>query len=68
MEKDWSLVYTVYKSYQAELCLELLEENEIQGVVINKRDTSYTSFGEYEIYVPEENAVKARALLEESKI
>jgi hypothetical protein len=68
MEKDWTLVYTVYKSYQAELCLELLEEQQITGVVINKRDTSYTSFGEYEIYVPEEKSDQARTLLQKSGI
>ena len=68
MEKEWTLVYTVNKSYQAELCLELLEENEITGVVINKRDTSYTSFGEYEIYVPEDSSEKARELLVKSEI
>jgi len=68
MEKDWTLVYTVSKSYQAELCLEILAENTITGVVINKKDTSYTSFGEYEIYVPGEFAEKARTLLQKSEI
>ena len=68
MEKDWTLVYSVNKSYQAELCLELLEEIQITGVVINKKDTSYTSFGEYEIYVPADNAEKARELLQKSEI
>ena len=68
MEKDWTLVYTVNKSYQAELCLELLEENNITGVVINKKDTSYTSFGEYEIYVPADLAERARELLLKSEI
>lgn len=68
MEKDWKLVYSVNKSYQAELCIELLAEIGITGVVINKKDTTYTSFGEYEIYVPEEAAEKARALLQKSEI
>jgi len=68
MEKGWTLVYTVSKSYQAELCLELLAENDITGVVINKKDTSYTSFGEFEIYVPDEIAEKSRTLLQKSEI
>lgn len=68
MEKDWTLVYTVNKSYQAELCLELLEENNITGVVINKKDTSFTTSGEYEIYVTEDSAEKARELLLKSEI
>ena len=68
MEKGWTLVYTVGKSYQAELCIDLLEESGTTGVVINKKDTSYKSFGEYEIYVPEDKAEKARALLQKSEI
>jgi hypothetical protein len=66
MEKDWVLVYSVSKSYQSELCLELLQENEITGVVINKKDTSYASFGEFEIYVSGEVSEKARDLLQKS--
>lgn len=68
MEKDWTLVYTVNKSYQAELCLEVLEEHEITGVVINKKDTSFTTSGEYEVYVPAENAEKAKAILQKTEI
>jgi len=50
------------------LCIELLDKNSITGVVINKKDTSYTSFGEYEIYVPGEMAEKARAILQKSEL
>ncbi len=66
MEKDWILVYSVGKSYQADLCLELLNENGITGVVINKKDTSYASLGEFEIYVPGESAEKGKDLLQKS--
>ncbi len=68
MEKDWALVYTVNKSYQAELCLEVLEEHKITGVVINKKDTSFTSSGEYEVYVTSEKAEKAKELLQKTEI
>lgn len=68
MEKDWKLVYTVNKAYQAELCLEVLEENGITGVVINKKDTSYASFGEFEIYVNEKFAQEARELLQKTEL
>ncbi len=68
MEKDWTLVYTVNKSYQAELCLEVLEESKITGVVINKKDTSYASLGEYEVYVPADVAETAKALLQKTEL
>lgn len=68
MEKDWNLVYTVDQSYKAELVLEILKENDIIGVVMNKKDASYKSFGDYEIYVNSIDAELARKLLLESKI
>jgi len=68
MEKDWTLVYTVDKSYKAQLAQEILQENEIVGVIMNKKDTSYISFGEFEVYVRTEVSEKARNLLIESKI
>lgn len=68
MEKDWTLIYTVKKAYQADLCLELLKEENITGVVINKKDSSFISTGEYEIYVSDKDAEKSRTLLQKSKI
>ncbi len=68
MEKDWTLVYTVDQSYKAQLVQEILEENEITGVVINKKDTSYTTFGEFEVYVKAPDSVKAREILQNSGI
>ena len=68
MEKDWTLVYTVDKSYRAELVLELLKENEIIGVIINKKDSAYNNFGEFEVYVNSNDSEKSRTLLVDSKI
>lgn len=68
MEKDWTLVYTVDTSYKAQLVQEILEENDIISVVMNKKDSAYLSFGEVEIYVNRTNAEKANKLLLESKI
>lgn len=68
MEQDWKLVYTVDESYKSEIVQELLKENNIIGVVMNKKDTTYNSFGEFEIYVTNIDAEEARKLLLESKI
>lgn len=50
MEKDWKLVYSTSKSYEAEMVRSLLESTSIGAVVINKQDSSYM-FGDIEIYV-----------------
>lgn len=68
MENDWKLVYSVNESYQADLCIEILAENSITGVVMDKKDTAVASFGEFEIYVPADSAEIARTLLQKSEI
>lgn len=61
-------MYTVDKSYKAQLVQEILKENDIIGVVMNKKDTSYMSFGEFEVYVNSADAKRSRKLLLDSKI
>lgn len=68
MEKDWTLVYTVDKQYKAQLVQELLDEEGITVVIMNKHDTTYTSFGEYEVYVNNADADKARKKLQDSNL
>ena len=68
MEKDWVIVYTVDKSYKTQLALEILNEQSIQGVVIDKKDSAYLSFGDFEIYVNKKYETIARELLQKSNI
>lgn len=68
MEKDWTLVYTVDQSYKAQLIQEVLKENDITGVIMNKKDTIYVTVGEFEVYVNQADAERARKLLLDSKI
>lgn len=64
MEKDWVIVYTTNKMYQAELFRELLADNDIESFVINKQDSSY-KFGNIEVYVKRNNILKAKMLVKE---
>ena len=43
-----------------------LEENSIPTIVLNKRDSSYNAFGEVELYIRREDAVKARHLIKDN--
>lgn len=61
-------MYTVDQSYKAQLIQEVLKENDITGVVMNKKDTIYVTVGEFEIYVNQADAERARKLLLDSKI
>lgn len=68
MEKDWTVVYTVDKQYKADLAKEILEEVGITAVIMNKRDSALQNFGEFEVYVNNEFAEKAKKKLQDSEL
>lgn len=67
MQKDWILIFSTTQDFKAELAKGLLEENDIQFVTLNKKDSSYPDLfiGYIEIYVKQNNVVKAKYLLKE---
>ena len=68
MEKDWLLIFETDQMYQAEIAKQVLSENDIDSIIINKKDSSYLSFGNVEVYVFEENYENALVLLKDMKI
>lgn len=66
MEKDWIKIASYSNAIEAELARQLLEENEIPAVVLNKQDSSY-HFGKIELYVSSVNQEKALLLMEPNK-
>lgn len=67
MEKDWVVVFETTMDFQAEIAKEVLENNEINAVILNQHDSSYTTFGPIEVYVHKDNQEKAIELLKELK-
>lgn len=63
MEKGWKEVYITGHDYKAELAKEILENEGIDVVVMNQHDSAIQSFGNFYIYVAEENITKATELL-----
>ena len=63
MEKGWSKIQTYYKPIEAEIVKQMLEENGIPAVLLNKQDSSYM-FGKLELYVHDENIEKAKYLID----
>ena len=47
----------------AEITKQMLEENSINVVLLNKQDSSYLMFGPIELYVKTEQLEKAKELL-----
>lgn len=67
MEKDWKQVFLSGEMYRAEMAKELLENNGIKAVVLNQKDSSYTSFGNIEVYVNKKDEEKANEILKNLK-
>ncbi len=62
MEKDWNCIYSTNEAYMAEIAKNKLADNGIEAVVINKQDSLYL-FGSVELYVKNDQTIKAKHLL-----
>jgi hypothetical protein len=65
MEKGWKNIFATGDEYLVSIAKELLEENGIDSVVINHKDSSYVWLGEVELYVRDENETKALEVLKQ---
>lgn len=64
-EKKWLLIFSTTVHYQAEIVKQMLENNGIEAVVMNKQDSSYPMLGQADVLVAEEDETKAIQLIEE---
>lgn len=67
MEKDWKQVFLTGEMYRAEMARELLENNGINAVIMNKKDSSYTAIGDIEVYVNKNDEEKSIEILKDLK-
>lgn len=61
-DKNWVKVFSSSKAYLVELTHGILEEEGIESVIINKIDSAYL-FGESELFVNEEDSIKALQII-----
>ena len=64
---NWTCVYTTNQLHQAELIKKYLTDENIEAVVMNKKDSAYTVFNEVELYVPSEDENLAVELIKNFK-
>ena len=67
MEKGWERIYSTDKPHLVSIVREILAENDIESVEVNKRDSVY-GFGDIEIFVKEQDAVPSRVLIQENNL
>ncbi len=65
---DWELVYTSTLPHRVEIVLEVLKDQDIEAVKLDKRDSSYTMLGEIEVYTKKEDAILAKIIIEQNQL
>jgi len=63
INEDWVKIYSSTEIHKIEIVKAVLEDNDIQSFEINKKDSSYISIGEIELYVSSENVVLSKAII-----
>jgi len=51
MEKNWVRIFASSNFYQSEMVKQVLTEQNIETVLLNKQDSSHRAFGDIEVYV-----------------
>ncbi len=62
--KGWVKVKEGEDRIAMRIASSVLEENDIKNVILDKKDSSYLMFGKVELYVQNEQVLKARRLLQ----
>ena len=67
MTEGWIKIYTAEEEYQAKLIEELLQNNGLHPVIMDKRDDVLRIPGFVEVYVAPEEAEQANGVIESNK-
>jgi len=64
MNKDWVLAYSSISEADVYLIKQMLENNNIESVILNKQDSVYKNLGEIELYVLRKDVVRAKTRIQ----
>lgn len=67
MEKDWVNIYSSTLVNDIEIVKAVLADNDIHAIDINKKDSFYL-FGEIEVYVNQNDVLKAKQIIIKNKL
>ena len=63
MKKNWINIFSSANPIEVEIVKQMLEENNINAVVLNKQDSSYNMFGTIDLFVNETEQETALQLI-----
>ncbi|RZL57190.1 MAG: hypothetical protein EOO93_18105 [Pedobacter sp.] len=67
MNSSWVKIYTSQQFMKSEIVRQVLVDNEIDAILMNKQDSSY-KFGEVEVYIHQSNFNKAIELIIQNEL
>ena len=62
---NWSKVYESKKPYRAEMVMDILEQEGIKAIVLDRKDSAYYIFGQLEVHVKAEEVLNALKIIED---
>ncbi len=68
MEKDWGKVFSTADRFKAEIVKGILDQKHINCVLIDKKDSTYGTFGEVEVYVQRDNVLLATNVISKADL
>ena len=66
MNKKWTKIFSSNNPIQIEIIKQMLEENNLVPVILNKQDSPYNMFGTIDLYIIEKDQMKAIKLLKDN--
>ena len=68
MDKEWQCIYSTDKQHLVKFARAALADSGIESFEVNKKDSSYITLGEIELYVKNEDATLARIIIEQNNL
>ena len=63
MEEDWVKIHSSSDRFRIQFIRSLLKEHGIEAVILDQKDSFYTSLGELHLYVQRDDAMRARTII-----
>jgi hypothetical protein len=68
MKVNWICVYSGNHAYSIEIIKAVLKDQEIESAIIDKRDSINIGVGDIELYVPADDAILAKIIIEQLEL
>ncbi len=63
MKKNWIKIFSSNNPIEIEIIKQMLEENDLFPVILNRQDSSYNMFGTIDLYETEKEQIIALRLI-----